>query len=529
MNPNQDDSDEYVERATALFLEATCDSVWHERVMSWDGETILGFHTLSQTDFLELQRFLGSWMLFTEGEGINKFMRVQFFRPNWLFHTMSDNVHLEPAVFQRWVRAWVLMQPCGVNKQIKDFDSCYPPLHLAVGHGDISVVEILLQAGARVNTQDDDGRTALHFVQRSESQFTEKIMLLVQYGGDVACLDIFLRSALHSAVRSANHVVVGALQAATDKATRQQQYAACDISFETPLISACNLDSGKIAEHIIKLLLADGCDPDSQPPALDEPGMGKLVLCNRVLCVAIRWGGCAAAIKIPLCNLDKFVCKEKSVIPGDYMQDWDAFLRRFLEKNNGAVFKTATRVNDFDIWFKRTDDGTWPVICQAHGPFKLSFCIPSPSPVMQFYKSRNRCHTAAHSIVYTSSQQYTASPCVVGKALKKLKLLHGLCNPLVTCVSGKTVADMFAEHIKTVGADWLVNNAVSMPRLYTSMTNRLPMVLHANILLGEAEQARDFIALSQQTRVGANSGLLHIESEMLQLVFEVGHLGHTVD
>ena len=543
---HQDDSadygsDDYVERATALFLEATCDSVWNERVMSWDGETILGLHTLSHTDFLELQSFLGSWMLLQaeNGESMmvtrdhewppNTTMSERSLRRNWLFHTMSDNVHLEPAVFLRWVRAWVLIQPRGVNKQSRDWDYLYPPLHLAVGHGEVSVVETLLQAGARINTHDNEGRTALHFVQRSVSQVTETIMLLVKYGADVASLDMYLRSALHSAVRSGKHIVVCALLAATDKATRQQQHAACDISFETPFISACNLPPGKNAEHIIKLLLADGCDPDSQPPTLNEPGVGKIMLSDRNIHVAIRWGSCAAAIKLPLCNLDQFLCMEQSVIPGGYIQDWDAFFRRFLEENNGAVFKTATRVNDFDIWFKRANDGTWPVLCQAHGPFKLSFRIPSPSPVMQFYRPRNRRHTAAHSIVYTSSLQHTASPCVVGHALKKLQLLHGLCNPLVTCASGKTVAEMFAEHIKTVGADWLVNNTVSMPRLHTTVPNRLPMVLHANILLWEAEQARDFIALSQQARVGANSGLLSLGSEMIQMVFEIGHLGHTVD
>lgn len=531
---DREDREDYIDRATALFVQATCDSVWRERVMSWDGETILGLHTLSHADFIELQSFLGSWMLVTaEDEESMVTMRENpenAVGRNWLFQTIYDNTDLEPDVFRRWVRAWVLIKPLEVNLTQNLSGSClYFPLQLAVGYGDISGVEILLQAGARVNTHDDEGKTALHFVERSVSQRAEKVMLLVTYGADVTLVDMSLRSALHSAVRIADHIVVTALLAATDKATRQQQHAACDINFQTPFITACKLPPGRNADHIIKLLLADGCDPDTQPPALHEPGMGKMIVCRGILSVAIRWGGTAATIKLPLCKLANFVCKETSVIPTDYLHDWEAFFRRFLEENNGAVFKTATRVNEFDIWFKRTDYGTWPVLFQAGGPFKLSFRIPAPSHLMQFHMNRNRGFTAAHSIVYDSSQRHQASPCVVGQAFRRLQFLDGLYNPLVTSYSGKTVADMFAEHIKTVGAEWLVNDALSTPRLHTTNPNRVPMVRYANLLLQEAEKARDVIALSQHTRVGANSGLLRIGSEMLQLVFEVGHLGHMVN
>jgi len=414
------------------------------------------------------------------------------------------------------------MQPQEVNLQ-HSASLSYPLQHV-VAYGDISGVQILLDAGAKINTQDGEGKTALHFVNRSKHQVAEKITLLVQHGADVKVVDRLLQCALHDAVHVCNRVAITTFLAMTDKATRQEQHKTCDIFFETPFITACKLPSSKNAELIIRELLADGCDPDTQPPGLQEPGMGKLILCKAILFVSIRWGESAAEIKLPLSELQKFVCKDASKIPSAYVNHWDAFFRRFFYENDGMIFKTAACVNDFDIWFTETEKGTWPVLCQAYGPFKVSFRIPSQSPVMKFHQKRNRGYTAAHNIIYTASLQQAQSPGVVQLAFKRLKLLHGLCNPLVVCTSGKTVASMFADFVKTLGADWLVDNALATPQLYTTIMHRLPMVVHANLMLQQENQARNSVLLSQHTRVGFGSGLLLIGPDLLQMVLNKGML-----
>ena len=525
-----EEPEKYLELGIAVFEAATCDGVWQERIISWEEDTILGYHTLSHAEFLELQSFLLTWMIWTAENGESMLVAseggMSTAGRNWLFETISDNLHLEPTIFKRWMRAWVLMKPAEVNLQ--QFQSGVYPLQLIVGHGDISGVQILLEAGANINAQDEDGKAALHFVSQSSCQVAEKITLLVQNGANVNLVDRLLQSAFHKAVHLCNYTAVITFRSITDKATRREQDKACDIFFQTPFISACSLPLGKNSERIIKFLLADGCDPDTQQPGRQEPGMGKLILRKEVLCVGIRWGGCAAEIKIPIDRLENFVCKDASVIPGGCVNDWDAFFRRFLQENNGAIFKTTTRVNDFDIWFTETENGTWPVLFQAHGPFKLRFSIPPLSRFMQFYRQRNRGYTAAHHIIDTASQQQGQSPIVIRIALKKLHLLYGLCNPLVVCVTGKTVAYMFAELVKKLGADWLVDNALATPQLYTTISNHLPMVLHANVLLQQENEAKNSILLSQHKRVGMHSGLLILGPEMLQKNLDEGMLRHTV-
>ena len=71
---------------------------------------------------------------------------------------------------------------------------------------------------------------------------------------------------------------------------------------------------------------------------------------------------------------------------------------------------------------------------------------------MQVLNTQNHRYTGAHQIVHTFKNHLTANPAAVAHGIQKLQRLQSLCNPLVTSRSGKTVAGVFAEHTKELGA-----------------------------------------------------------------------------
>lgn len=357
----------------------------------------------------------------------------------------------------------------------------------------------------------------------------EKILLLMKHGADVTRVDNFLRTALHTAVQSLNHVFVSTLLTAMDTGMQQQQLSQSDIRFETPFMSAFDLPLGVNSKRIIDNLLAAGSDADGQSPECNEAGMGKIMMRTGNICFSVRLACTSAEIRIPVSNIYDFVCEEKSHLPDVFSQHRDAFFSTFFEDINGAVFTTPTDRSgwEFVIFFK-DNEGKFQALRQSSGPFWLTFKIPDESAVLQPINARNRGYTAAHSIVHKSVMHNAEFLPAVRHAMQKLLILNSLCNPLVTCSSGKTVADMWAEHMKELGAEWHEGlSDIEVPRLYTTNLDLMVKVQLANSMLRQAASARDVLALSLHKRVGENSGLMIMGPEMLQIIFRVGKLGHT--
>ena len=74
------------------------------------------------------------------------------------------------------------------------------PLMAAVSSSRPRLPEILLQEGARIDTQDRDGRPALIYAAKSRN--TEMISILLEHGADISCKDRHGRDALSYAVQS---------------------------------------------------------------------------------------------------------------------------------------------------------------------------------------------------------------------------------------------------------------------------------------------------------------------------------------
>lgn len=63
------------------------------------------------------------------------------------------------------------------------FRSCLSPLHLAAMNGDVSVVKLLLQHGAKVDADDGSGQTPL-FLAANWSRY-DAVELLIEHGANV--------------------------------------------------------------------------------------------------------------------------------------------------------------------------------------------------------------------------------------------------------------------------------------------------------------------------------------------------------
>jgi ankyrin repeat protein len=148
-----------------------------------------------------------------------------------------------------------------VNLRSKNYDS-WIALHWAVEGGNLSVLQVLIAAGADVNLTDDDGRTALSLAASSEH--LPVVQALIAAGANVNLTDDDGWSALHWAGAAGYLPVVQALIAAG---------AVVDLTDEcgrTALHLAAT--AGNLA--VVQALIAAGADVN----LTDEGGMTALSL-----------------------------------------------------------------------------------------------------------------------------------------------------------------------------------------------------------------------------------------------------------
>jgi Ankyrin repeats (3 copies) len=74
----------------------------------------------------------------------------------------------------KWVRVLI---KSGINLNIKHEFYGWTALHLAAKSGKLDIVKALINAGADLNTKDNDGLTALHWVARDGNFDIVKILM----------------------------------------------------------------------------------------------------------------------------------------------------------------------------------------------------------------------------------------------------------------------------------------------------------------------------------------------------------------
>jgi ankyrin repeat protein len=148
----------------------------------------------------------------------------------------------------------------GVSLEIRDADTeealaqgrsprldyCGTLLHCAVKHRKFPVLQVLLDAGADVDSRDRVGNTALHRAALGEGRGSlDAVKLLIEAGADVNAVGLGQNTPLHVAVRSGNPAVVRALlEAGAD-------VAVVDNYGRSPLAAAVSANRSRAAAEVL--------------------------------------------------------------------------------------------------------------------------------------------------------------------------------------------------------------------------------------------------------------------------------------
>lgn len=186
---------------------------------------------------------------------------------NWIYGTA-----LQIALDRRFFDVAEILLEFGANANmfVKEPFVTQPPLHTAIGADqgtplDLNMVKVLLRHGANVDTNDMDGRPALHAaVQRTRGRASvEVVRTLLQHGADLYSRDDRQNTILHTAVVTGRAEIVALiLQHGIHVDVRDQ-------NGRTPLHAAVNLRRERHA--VVKSLLQHGANTNVYDDDGDTP------------------------------------------------------------------------------------------------------------------------------------------------------------------------------------------------------------------------------------------------------------------
>ena len=197
-------------------------------------------------------------------------------------------------------------------------DGGYYPLHFAANGGDLSIANLLLQAGATVDAVDDDGRTALHCAAYDGK--IQVVEALLNAGADKAVKDQDGMTALDKAQRKNHPAIVKLLR-------DWSQEAAAAAEVEAPEAAAVQQELSEVmyraaVQADVEPIVADFCSADRlgppppppppprkrrrEPAAAGEGGGGKRAAKKAAAAKAAK---AAKAAEDPTANMDELLKK----------------------------------------------------------------------------------------------------------------------------------------------------------------------------------------------------------------------------
>ncbi|XP_058494935.1 CARD- and ANK-domain containing inflammasome adapter protein [Solea solea] len=124
-------------------------------------------------------------------------------------------------------------------------------LHIAAKHGHLSITELLIRKGARIDLEDNSGHTALH--EAASRGHTEIVRSLLNAGAPIYSVDLHNKTPVHLAAENEHHDSVKVLVEEEEQQTERQ-------SQDTFLHMAAVEDNWRLAE----LLLQSGATVDAR-------------------------------------------------------------------------------------------------------------------------------------------------------------------------------------------------------------------------------------------------------------------------
>jgi hypothetical protein len=414
------------------------------------------FHALVSDDAWDLRDVSASGLLqgllgASGSSGVSDFMQ-EFIRRREFVTTLQEDAsmrmmlqetvleHLSVHRRVRTARAWAYAFPDSNDDDNAETAS----IHIAVcSMIPVQVMEVLIEAGAQVESRDINGNTPLILLAyQCDLNSKAKISLLLNYNAKVHATNQNFDTAIHVAACFSDIDVMQMLLMNMDCRTSPSLLHWYNADFKSPLTLALhNRQHRDQGRAMVEKLIRAGGDPNQQ--LIDGKLITGKVCCFESFdvndftvedaCCVTLMKGCGTSTKIcmPTHDMISFIDKNASNLPTKAM-DFHHFLREvdgqtfMCEKMSGLYDFSVSVRYPANLGFGRTT-------------YKVVFVFPDDvlPEVCTINVVKDLRTTLGHAIIsaigHDAREFHLLSP-----------LLHKYCSPLMRCAEGRTAADMFS-------------------------------------------------------------------------------------
>jgi hypothetical protein len=427
-----------VEKSEDIFQALVSDDAWKLRHVDSEGH-LEGFnYAVASTACTSVSTFMQDF--------ISRRERIEVLKENsnmafMLFETKHEILSVYRRV--RTARAWAYAFPDSNDEDASTTVS----IHIAVCHLiPWETMEVLLEAGARVESRDGKGNTPLMLLAyECDDNTKSKISLLLDYNSKVEATNQNLDTAVHIAAQFSDITVLGLLLMGVDCRVSPFPVIWYNADFMLPTMLALeNRNHRHQSRDMVDKLIQAGGKANSQMKygnfvtgkicCFELFDIATLTVIDSCCVTLLRGNGISVKICMPIRDIVSHIDKSVSKMPTAAMD----FLH-FLHSVDGQLFKnkvdegSVTGLYDFSI------RATYPPsLGFGTDPYTVVFRFPGDvlpegtTKVVVRDPRRTLGHAIVDAIGYGATEFHSLFP-----------LLRKYCNPLMKCADGKTAADTF--------------------------------------------------------------------------------------